>query len=273
MKEEKSRCTVAILDNCEIEILNRLKGRIPVEKTLESYDYILIPGWVWEEVCDSRFRKDYIEDLIKRGFPIKILPEKRYIEVVNEELTLIKGFDMIVRIYGHVRGYFHRNILKSKEAVEIDYLYDEWIDIIYSDWPIKGAVIERSDGSSRVSKKNAGEISIAFLAYLLKYQKNKDIDITIWSHDSDCKACIDAINEKQNFFLSYKNIDIILKELFEKNYLETHEINELVDNVRNERKMIYSLEKADSSSELRMEVIDNNRFKELIYCFNCEIIW
>ena len=47
MKEEKSRRKVAILDNCEIDTLYRLKEEnIPVELALESYDYILIPGWV-----------------------------------------------------------------------------------------------------------------------------------------------------------------------------------------------------------------------------------
>lgn len=45
MKEEKSGRKVAILDNCEIDTLYRLKKKkIPLEMTLESYDYILIPG-------------------------------------------------------------------------------------------------------------------------------------------------------------------------------------------------------------------------------------
>ena len=87
MEAAKSRCKVAILDNCEIETLYRLnKEKVPVEKTLESYDFILIPGWVWTEVCDSKYRKRFIKLLIKRGLPIIILPEERYIEIVNGEL-------------------------------------------------------------------------------------------------------------------------------------------------------------------------------------------
>ena len=43
----RSRYKVAILDNCEIEALYRLDmEHVPVEITLESYDVILIPGWV-----------------------------------------------------------------------------------------------------------------------------------------------------------------------------------------------------------------------------------
>ena len=80
MKEEKSRRKVAILDNCEIDTLYRLKEEnIPVELALESYDYILIPGWVWTEVCDSEDRKEYVKDLIRKRLPVKILLEKRYI--------------------------------------------------------------------------------------------------------------------------------------------------------------------------------------------------
>ena len=273
MKEEKSRRKVAILDNCEIDTLYRLKEEnIPVELALESYDYILIPGWVWTEVCDSEDRKEYVKDLIRKRLPVKILLEKRYIELVKEDLVLLKGFHIAIRRYGHINGYFQKNILKGKEAVEIDYLYEEWIKIIYNDWPIKGEEIKRSDGSIRESKKNAGEISIAFLAYLLK-QKNQDLDITIWSHDSDCRLCIEAINEKEQLFISYKNVDTILKKLYEKNIIEIKRINKLIDCVRSERKVIYFIKKKDSSSELRMEVIDNNKIRELLYSSDCEIIW
>lgn len=213
-----------------------------------------------------------MEKLIEKGLPIEILPEDRYIEIIDEDLVLIKGFYMAIRRYGYLNGFFQKNILKGKEAVEIDYLYKDWIEIIYNDWPIKGEEIRRSDGSIRESKKNAGEISIAFLAYLLK-QKNQDIDITIWSHDSDCRLCIEAIKEKEELFLSYKNVDIILKELYEKNIIPINKINELIDCVRNERRVTYFIKKKDSSSETRMEVIDNNKFRELVYSSDCEIIW
>ncbi|MEY8482048.1 hypothetical protein AALD74_09370 [Lachnospiraceae bacterium 48-21] len=67
-------------------------------------------------------------------------------------------------------------------------------------------------------------------------------------------------------------LDTILKELYEKNIIDKR-INKLIDCVRSERKVIYFIKKKDSSSELRMEVIDNNKIRELLYSSDCEIIW
>lgn len=285
MTEAKNRYKVAIWDNCEIEALYRLDSEhIPVEKTLESYDVILIPGWVWIEVCDSKYRKNYVKSLIEKGVPIKILPEGRYIEIVNKELILLKFFHMAIRPYIQIKSYFNKYILKGKEESEIDYLYEEWIKKVYNGWPIKGEKIECANGKSREKRKNAGEISITFLACLIKYRMKQNVEITIWSHDSDCKFCVNKINEQLckvaelkkevgKIDLSYKNVDSILKELYEKNIIDIQEIDQLIDNVRNERKMIYILKKNDNTCELREDIIDNIKLIELICAYDSEIIW
>lgn len=54
---------VCILDNNSIEFLTWIHGSISPEKIFMQYDIILIPGWVWVEVCDSENRKSYINDL------------------------------------------------------------------------------------------------------------------------------------------------------------------------------------------------------------------
>lgn len=281
----RSRYKVAILDNCEIEALYRLDmEHVPVEITLESYDVILIPGRVWIEICDSKFRKNYVKSLIEKGLPIKILPEERYIEIVNKELVLLKFFHMAIRPYIQIKSYFNKYILKRKEEAEIDYLYEEWIKKVYNEWPIKGAKIEGVNGNSREKRKNAGEISITFLACLIKYRMKEDVELTIWSHDSDCKYCVDIINEQlckvvelkkevEKIILTYKNIDIILKELFEKNIINIQEIDQLIDKVRNQRRMIYILKKNDNTYELREEVIDHIKMIDLILTYNSGIIW
>ncbi len=91
------------------------------------------------------------------------------------------------------------------------------------------------------------------MAYLLK-QKNQDLDITIWSHDSDCRLCIEAINEKEQLFISYKNVDTILKELYEKNIIEIKRINKLIDCVRSERKVIYFIKKKILAANLEWKL-------------------
>ena len=284
MGTEKEKYKIAILDNCEIELLRCLRNeKVPVEETLGSYDYILIPGWVWKEVCDSGYRKAYIHALIREGYPVKILPEKKYVKLVNEELTLLSLFDMGIRPYGLLMRYLHRDILKGKEKVDIEYLYEEWISLIYEEWPLAGKVITDSSGMQRTQKKNAGEISIAFLAHVLAYQKKKDVEITIWTHDADCRLCVNEISkqlEKSTYislragaFFSYKNFDNILQELLKNKHIDRSEACRLIDKMREERKITYTRYKEDDTTELRVERIDNERFKELLIDETIDLIW
>jgi len=48
---------VCILDNNSIEFLTRVKKSVSPGKIFGQYDIILIPQWVWIEVCDSDIRK------------------------------------------------------------------------------------------------------------------------------------------------------------------------------------------------------------------------
>ena len=78
---------IAILDNCVVETLHNFrKNGISIDACLTQYDRIIIPGWVWTEICDSRFRKQCVEELQDKGFPIEVLDEKDYLRIVEEEL-------------------------------------------------------------------------------------------------------------------------------------------------------------------------------------------
>ena len=49
---------------------------VSTKELLEDYDAILIPNWVSEEICDSIYRKDYIERLYAAGLPIYSIAEE-----------------------------------------------------------------------------------------------------------------------------------------------------------------------------------------------------
>lgn len=284
MQEESRKIRIAILDNNEIEVLLQMNREgAPVEVTLESYDYILIPGWVWKEVCDSVYRKGYIQELVREGYPIRIVRESQYNKIVDEELTLLKLFGMSISLYGELIRYLRQEILKGNAEDEVDYFYHEWIDKIYDNWPLEGDTFTNGFGLERIKKKNAGEVSIAFLAYALAYQKEKEVEITIWSHDGDCRKCIQEMLKKirknkqiqfgSQIEFSYKNFENILLELLEKNYIDIATSEQLIDEIRDERKIHYIRKKEDNTHENREETVENTRFKQMVAENNIIVIW
>lgn len=267
MEHKKEKYSIAVFDNNEIEKLNQLKRRgIPIGCTLAQYDFILIPGWVWEEVCDSNYRKSFVTDLMSEGYPIRIVSEKNYSKIVGEELLLLQVFEKAIMPYAELKSYFRKHILGQKPLVDIDYLYEEWIEIIYMNWPLHGKEFLRSSGEKRIQKKNAGEISIAFLIFLLKFQKCAPVEVTVWTHDRDCRLCIETILEKLKLdtSFSYKNLDNILQECWKKEVINKDELECLVVALREERRITYLYKKEDNSNEFRTEIVDNNKYIEYL---------
>lgn len=280
----QARKRIAIFDNNELENLLRLSNQgISIAVLLECYDYILIPGWVYEEVSDSEFRIRLVHELEDQGLPIHVLQEDNYTKVIPQEMTLIEFFSSAISPYAQLKGQFRRLILKNREPMDIEFLYSEWISLIYEQWPFKEYTIRRSSGIERMKKKNAGEISIAFLTGLLKTQQIERVEVTIWSGDGDCRKCIEKITDlleqrrngltNEQFSVSYKNLDVILKELYEEGIVDNCCVNDIIDNVRTERKICYVEKKVDYTSEIKTAVVSNERFKEIVRDENTIIVW
>ncbi|WP_265447961.1 hypothetical protein [Acetivibrio straminisolvens] len=73
---------VCILDNNSVEFLTWVRKSVSPEKIFSQYDMILIPQWVWVEVCDSDNRKSYINDL-KHYSKVQIIDEVDYLTLVH----------------------------------------------------------------------------------------------------------------------------------------------------------------------------------------------
>lgn len=62
---------IALMDNSTVSFLEQVeRAGISTKELLKDYDAILIPNWVSEEICDSQYRKNYIEGLHTAGLPI-----------------------------------------------------------------------------------------------------------------------------------------------------------------------------------------------------------
>ena len=54
---------IALMDNSTVAFLEQVeRAGISAKELLIGYEVILIPNWVSEEICDSIYRKNFIED-------------------------------------------------------------------------------------------------------------------------------------------------------------------------------------------------------------------
>ena len=62
---------IALMDNSTVAFLEQVeRAGISAKELLIGYEVILIPNWVSEEICDSIYRKNFIESLVADGLPI-----------------------------------------------------------------------------------------------------------------------------------------------------------------------------------------------------------
>ena len=280
--DKKPNAKVCILDNNSVEFLNKLKTKdISTVEIFKQYDVVLIPNWVLIEISDSRFRSDFIEELRDNGVNIYKIQEKEYIYLANgQELNILKIVLASVKMFQKINSYIHKNFIQGKNLEDIQYEYVEWIDKLYIDWPILGDFIK---GSTRIQKKNAGEISITILANILSYYYPKLSCITLATFDKDCYDCVNCsheelkrdinFKEKQYCKITFKSNDFIIFELVNSNFCNKKKI-ECNINIRCEsRRIKYNYRAEDNSIREYYESINNNKFLELIDDPNIYIIY
>ena len=97
---------IALMDNSTVSFLEQVeRAGISTKELLKDYDAILIPNWVSEEICDSIYRKDYIERLYAAGLPIYSIAEESYADlVIGEDANLFKIVSAAASKLGHLRG-------------------------------------------------------------------------------------------------------------------------------------------------------------------------
>jgi len=265
---------IAILDTSSVSFLQVLNQKNDfVDKVLQDYDLILIPGWVWEEISDSKIRIAYVEKLIGKGYPIFEIVEEKYSSFVDEqEWNLYQIVKAATNKLGHLKSYLRKNV-EAKDPLDMEE-YAQWIKRLYNEWPIDGDVLS----SGRWKKKNAGEISITILAEMISwYYLNSEI-ITIYSQDSDSREFqTSAEDELRQVFklkvpvpISYKSNDAILCQLYRNGIISEDGIR---DARINERKITYIKVMDDKSLALVTELLDTDDFINLVNDLSIQIVF
>ncbi|WP_434643299.1 hypothetical protein PQ692_02895 [Thermoanaerobacterium thermosaccharolyticum] len=260
---------VCILDNNSVEFLTWVRKSVSPEKIFNQYDMILIPQWVWTEVCDSENRKSYINDL-KHYSKVQIIDEVDYLTLVDyKEAELYYLFLYCCYNVSRLVSFIKKNILKNRRVEDLD-PYEEWLNIFYEE-----GLDQRKLSNGRIQRKNAGEISISVLSYILSYYYNGNIDIiTIFSSDRDTYEFISKAKEmlykderfkyRINTSITFKSNDFLIYEWTRLGYIDEHNIDTFVQNYRQTRRIKFTRKKQDNSIDEQDRLIENTAFLEML---------
>lgn len=260
---------VCILDNNSVEFLTWVRKSVSPEKIFSQYDIIFIPQWVWVEVCDSDNRKSYINDL-KHYSKVQIIDEVDYLTLVDyKEAELYYLFLYCCYNVSRLISFIKKNILKNRPVEDLD-PYEEWLNIFYEE-----GLDQRKLSNGRIQRKNAGEISISVLSYILSYYYSESIDIiTIFSSDRDTYEFISKAKEilygderfknRNNTSITFKSNDFLIYEWTRLGYINENNIDAFVDSYRQTRRIKFTRKKQDNSIEEQDKLIDNAAFLEML---------
>jgi len=260
---------VCILDNNSIEFLTWIHAIINPEKIFSLYDIIFIPRWVWVEVCDSENRERYINHL-KQISKVEIIDEVDYLSLVNyKEVELYYFFLYCCYNVSRLVSFIKRNILKNRPVEDLD-PYEQWLTLFYEE-----GLDQKRLSNDRIQRKNAGEISIAVLSYILSYYYSESIDtITIFSSDRDTYEFVSKAREmlnkderfthRSNTSITFKSNDFLIYEWTRSGYIDEQSMYNFVSNYRQTRRIKFTRKKQDYSIEEQEKLIDNTAFLEML---------
>lgn len=269
---------IALMDNSSLAFMHEMmqKGYRP-DKVLDIYDLILIPKWVMEEIEDSIYRAQYVEQLYTHGYPICWIDETKYSFLVDErEIDLYYIVEAAVSRISELMKYLRKNVT-TKDLLELP-SSEEWLEEIYRNWPIPGKVLS----NGRILKKNAGEISLTILAEVFSWYHDEIDTLTIYTQDADAYEFQTNAEQKlrnnQNLTstvdspisVSFKSNDFILCEMYRDGELNLDDVRQF----RNDnRKVIYVQQQADKSISYHKEVITTEQFIALIQDQTVQILF
>jgi hypothetical protein len=260
---EKSAIRVCILDNNNTQFCFQNESLFPVDEIYKTYDMILVPEWVLHEISHSEKRLQYVFSIPK---PLFILNEESdYLPFVNFEDERLKNvFRHSASPYSRPRKFFKELEKQTRQNAGI--IPDDWIVDFYEQG------FETKETSQGVTKKNAGEVSILTLAYLLLHKFKGNISqITISSSDRgslDIKRNIMQHLDKQSLLdlsdripVSFLSTDILIIQAYKANRMNEVEIRDIR---KNPRSVMYTENHPDGTSAAQQYVLETEGFIEIL---------
>jgi hypothetical protein len=259
----KSGVRVCILDNNNTQFCFQNESLFPVDEIYKTYDLILVPEWVLHEISHSEQRLQYVFSIPKPLFFLN--EESDYLPLVHFEDERLKSvFRHSASPYSRPRNFFKELEKRTRQNGGI--IPDDWIVDFYEQG------FETKETSQGVTKKNAGEVSILTLAFLLLHNFEENISqITISSSDKG------SLNIKQNIMqhldkqslldlsdkipISFLSTDILIVQAFRANRVNEAEIRDIR---KNPRSVMYTENHPDGTSSTQQYVLETERFIEIL---------
>ena len=273
---------IAIIDNNLMGFLVNLRQETDILPWFDIYDIILIPKWVEEEINDGQTRIDCLNHIATRK-GVYVIDEKEYEELSGyKDVELMLLFQASTFLMGDINGKIKKYLNQSEEvtyeqAEDGITEYNKFIEELNNN--ILKNKEDNPEPGKRIKRKNAGEISICVLSYLLGYYYDGIENITIFTFDKDCYDYIkrakeilydkDDISKSPNRFknreckaITFKSSDLIYNELYD---LNKEECIEIITKIRkNPRNIKYTQKKSDGSIEENRKLMGTDEFIEFI---------
>ncbi|AGK97111.1 hypothetical protein [Clostridium pasteurianum] len=270
---------IGILDNNTINFLAKADKITYTNENLSKYDLILIPNWVYEEVKDSEERVDYLQGLRNKNVDILVINELDYEEIsMWKQQYVYKFFLYSCFKIGSLTSFLKKNVERNLPLIELED-YEVWLNLLYNNG-FEGKELR----NGRIQKKNAGEISICVLAFIISYIYYKQQhSITILSNDRDTYDFINfaktklgsdnLIKDAASIPITFKSNDFLIKEIYLNNYLKQSIRLEELLKLRDEKRIKYTKNALDGSIEEHEEVLSNLEFTKILQDKSFNIIF
>lgn len=253
---------ILILDNNNIQFCYQYEQHFPTEEIFKPYDLILIPQWVHDEVANSESRLLYLARLPKDYLIID--EEEDFLPIIAyQDSRLIKVFEWASSQFPRSRKFFHSLKEQRNRTGEIP---DNWIAEYYSN----GFDMKRSVAGKQL-KKNAGEVSILTLAFILLHCYSEINNITIGTSDMgsvkikeqilDNARKKDLLRIPSNVPISFQSTDVLLVEAYKAGRLNSEGVKGLRSNPKS---TIYVKSIPDGTAHFAERVLSTEEFIDIL---------
>ncbi|BBH23599.1 hypothetical protein Back11_49440 [Paenibacillus baekrokdamisoli] len=258
---------ILILDTNNIQFYYQHETVLPKSEIFAPYDLILIPGWVQNEYGHHEGKSEYIHAIPK---PLFIMDETEdYLEMIGySDERLLELFRLASTGFREALWFIHT----CKKDHQI--LPDTWIDDFYD----QGFETKQMP-SGLTTKKNAGEVSIVTLCFLLlSHFSNHISSITLASSDYGTYHLKDKVLSEANLPLlhlgisqappiSFQSTDVVIYNALKTGLIQPQQIYTLRNHTQ-QRSVLYLENFSDRDSAIHHHLVDIPTFISI--CSNHE---
>lgn len=162
---------ILLLDNNNLQFYYQYEDVLPKSEMFAPYDLVLIPGWVQAEYAHHARKSNYISNI---PVPTYVIDEfEDYLPLLEyNDLKLLALF-RLSSVHSEALQFFGR--YRHLHAEELP---DDWLEQFYD----HGFTTKQTN--TRITKKNAGEVSLVTLCFCLLHHYHTQIQhLTIASTD------------------------------------------------------------------------------------------